>query len=85
MLGSDLSTSTCVAATIEGLLMRYDSLATARLVVLRSLSLPVVSSHRQGLLWGSVDAPTTTMAIAGQGGTSGATPLLLHHYWRTNG
>ena len=85
MLGSDLSTSTCVTATAEGLLMRYDSLATARLVVLRSLSLPVVSSHRQGLPWGSVDAPTTIRAIAGQGGTSGATPLLLHHCWRTNG
>lgn len=65
-------------------MMRYDSLATACLVALRSLSLPVVSSHRQGLLWGSVDAPTTTMAIAGQGETSGATPLLLHHCWRTN-
>ena len=65
--------------------MRYDSLATARLVVLRSLSLPVVSSHRQGLSWGSVDALTTIMAIAGQRGTSGATPLLLHHYRRANG
>jgi hypothetical protein len=85
LLGSDLSTSTCVTATAEGLLMRYDALATARLVVLRSLSLPVVSSHRQGLPWGSVDAPTTIRAIAGQGGTSGATPLLLHHCWRTNG
>lgn len=85
MLGSDLSTSTCVATTIEGLLMRYDLRATARLVVLRSLSLPVVSSHRQGLSWGSVDARTTIVAIAGQRGTSGATPLLLHHYWRTNG
>ena len=85
MLGSDLSTSTCVTATAEGLLMRYDSLATARLVVLRSLSLPVVSSHRQGLPWGSVDARTTIRAIAGQRGTSGATPLLLHHCWRTNG
>ena len=85
MLGSDLSTSTCVAATIEGLLMRYDLQAAARLVVLRSLSLPVVSSHRQGLTWGSVDAPTTITAMPGQGGTSGATPLLLHHCWRTNG
>lgn len=66
-------------------MMRYDCLATACLVALRSLSLPVVSSHRQGLLWGSVDAPTTTMAIAGQGETSGATPLLLHHYRRTHG
>lgn len=65
--------------------MRYDSLATARLVVLRSLSLPVVSSHRQGLSWGSVDARTTITAIAGQRGTSGATPLLLHHYRRANG
>lgn len=65
--------------------MRYDSLATARLVVLRSLALPVVSSHRQGLLWGSVDALTTIMAIAGQRGTSGATPLLLHHDRRANG
>ena len=66
-------------------MMRYDSLATARLVVLRSLSLPVVSSYRQGLPWGSVDARTTTMAIAGQRDTSGATPLLLHHYRRANG
>jgi hypothetical protein len=65
--------------------MRYDLRAAARLVVLRSLSLPVVSSHRQGLSWGSVDARTTIMAIAGQRGTSGATPLLLHHYWRANG
>lgn len=66
-------------------MMRYDSLATARLVVLRSLSLPVVSSYRQGLSWGSVDARTTITAIAGQRGTSGATPLLLHHYRRANG
>jgi hypothetical protein len=66
-------------------MMRYIDAATARLVVLRSLSLPVVSSHRQGLPWGSVDARTTIMAIAGQRGTSGATPLLLHHYWRANG
>ena len=66
-------------------MMRYDSLAAARLVALRSLTLPVVSSHRQGLLWGSVDARTTIMAIAGQRGTSGATPLLLHHYRRANG
>jgi hypothetical protein len=65
--------------------MRYALPATACLMALRSLSLPVVSSHRQGLPWGSVDAPTTTKAIAGQGGTSGATPLLLHHYWRANG
>ena len=65
--------------------MRYDLRATARLVVLRSLSLPVVSSHRQGLPWGSVDAPTTITPMPGQGETSGATPLLLHHYWRTNG
>jgi len=66
--------------------MRYDSPATARpFGVLLSLALPVVSSHRQGLTWGSVDARTTTMAIAGQRGTSGATPLLLHHYWRANG
>ena len=66
-------------------MMRYDSYATARLVVLRSLALPMVSSHRQGLSWGSVDARTTIMAIAGQRGTSGATPLLLHHYRRANG
>ena len=65
--------------------MRYDSCAAARLVVLRSLALPLVSSQRQGLLWGSVDARTTTMAMPGQRGTSGATPLLLHHYWRANG
>ena len=65
--------------------MRYDSPAAACLVALRSLALPVVSSYRQGLPWGSVDALTTIMAIAGQRGTSGATPLLLHHYWRTNG
>lgn len=65
--------------------MRYDSSATARLVVLRSLALPVVSSHRQGLTWGSVDALTTIVAIAGQRGTSGATPLLLHHDRRANG
>jgi hypothetical protein len=65
--------------------MRYDLRATARLVVLRSLSLPVVSSHRQGLSWGSVDARTTMMPIGGQRGTSGATPLLLHHYRRANG
>ena len=66
-------------------MMRYDSCAAARLVVLRPLALPVVSSHRQGLTWGSVDARTTIMAIAGQRQTSGATPLLLHHYWRANG
>jgi len=66
-------------------MMRYDSCATARLVALRSLALPVVSSHRQGLSWGSVDARTTIMAIAGQRGTSGATPLLLHHDRRANG
>jgi len=67
-------------------MMRYDSLATARPYgVLLSLALPVESSHRQGLTWGSVDARTTITAIAGQRGTSGATPLLLHHYWRANG
>ena len=66
-------------------MMRYDSLAAARLVALWSPTLPVVSSHRQGLTWGSVDARTTIMAIAGQRGTSGATPLLLHHYRRANG
>lgn len=65
--------------------MRYDLRAAARLVVLRSLSLPMVSSHRQGLPWGSVDARKTNTAMPGQRGTSGATPLLLHHYWRTNG
>jgi hypothetical protein len=66
-------------------MMRYDSCATARLKALRSLSLPVVSSHRQGLSWGSVDARTIIMAIADQRGTSGATPLLLHHDRRANG
>ena len=65
--------------------MRYDLRAAARLVVLRSLTLPLVSSQRQGLFWGSVDARTTTTAMPGQRGTSGATPLLLHHYWRANG
>lgn len=65
--------------------MRYDLPMVARLVVLRPFTLPVVSSHRQGYSWGSVDAPTTIRAIAGQGGTSGATPLLLHHFWRANG
>jgi hypothetical protein len=67
-------------------MMRYDLPATARpFGVLPSLALPVESSHRQGLTWGSVDACTTITAIAGQQGTSGATPLLLHHYWRANG
>jgi hypothetical protein len=66
-------------------MMRYDFCAAARLVALRPLALPVVSSHRQGLTWGSVDARTTIMAMPGQRGTSGATPLLLHHYWRANG
>ena len=67
-------------------MMRYDLSATARpFGVLRSLTLPVESSHRQGLLWGSVDARTTITAIAGQRETSGATPLLLHHYRRANG
>jgi hypothetical protein len=65
--------------------MRYDDCATARLLALRSLALPLVSSQRQGLPWGSVDARTTIMPIGGQRGTSGATPLLLHHYWRANG
>ena len=66
--------------------MRYHRRVTARpFGVLPSISLPVESSHRQGLTWGSVDARTTITAIAGQRGTSGATPLLLHHYWRTNG
>jgi len=67
-------------------MMRYAFWATARpFGVLQSLALPVESSHRQGLTWGSVDACTTTMAIAGQRETSGATPLLLHHYRRANG
>jgi len=67
-------------------MMRYAFWATARpFGVLQSLALPVESSHRQGLIWGSVDACTTTMAIAGQQETSGATPLLLHHYRRANG
>ena len=67
-------------------MMRYASSATARpFGVLPSLTLPVESSHRQGLTWGSVDACTTTMAIAGQQETSGATPLLLHHYRMANG
>jgi hypothetical protein len=66
-------------------MMRYAFSAAARLVALRPLALPVVSSHRQGLPWGSVDALTTIMAIAGQRETSGATPLLLHHYRRANG
>jgi len=67
-------------------MMRYAFWATARpFGVLQSLALPVESSHRQGLTWGSVDARTTTMAIAGQQETSGATPLLLHHYRRANG
>jgi hypothetical protein len=67
-------------------MMRYAFSATARpFGVLPSLALPVVSSHRQGLTWGSVDARTTIMAIAGQRQTSGATPLLLHHYRRANG
>ena len=67
-------------------MMRYAFWATARpFGVLQSLALPVESSHRQGLTWGSVDACTTTMAIAGQQETSGAIPLLLHHYRRANG
>ena len=67
-------------------MMRYAFLATARpFGVLPSLPLPLVSSQRQGYSWGSVDAPTTITAMPGQGETSGATPLLLHHYWRTNG
>jgi len=67
-------------------MMRYDLSATARpFGVRQSLALPVESSHRQGLTWGSVDACTTTMAIAGQQETSGATPLLLHHDRRANG
>ena len=67
-------------------MMRYASCATARpFGVLPSLALPVESSHRQGLIWGSVDARTTITAIAGQRETSGATPLLLHHYRRANG
>jgi len=67
-------------------MMRYDSRATARpFGVLPSLALPMESSRRQGLTWGSVDARTTNMPIGGQRETSGATPLLLHHYWRANG
>ena len=66
-------------------MMRYAFSAAARLVVLRPLALPVVSSHRQGLLWGSVDARTTISAIAGQRGSSGATPLPLHHSRRATG
>jgi len=67
-------------------MMRYAFWATARpFGVLQSLALPVESSHRQGLIWGSVDARTTITAIAGQRETSGATPLLLHHYRRANG
>lgn len=65
--------------------MRYHSHATACLVALRSLALPMESSRRQGLPWGSVDARTTNMPIGGQRGTNGATPFLLHHYRRTNG
>ena len=63
-------------------MMRYDARVSARLS-LRSLCLPVVSSHRQALTWGSVDACNTR--FAGQQGTSGATPLLLHHYRRAHG
>jgi len=59
--------------------MRYDSCAAARLMALRSLAPAVVSSHRWGLTRGSVDARTTITAMPGQRGTSGATPLLLHH------
>jgi hypothetical protein len=70
--------------TKETTMMRYDAGVSAH-SLLRSLCLPVVSSHRQALTWGSVDAPTTIMAIAGQGETSGATPLLLHHYRRAHG
>jgi hypothetical protein len=66
-------------------MMRYDFCAAARLVALRPLAPAVVSSHRWGLLWGSVDARTTIMAMPGQRQTSGATPLLLHHYQRANG
>ena len=67
-------------------MMRYAFSATARpFGVLPSLTLPVESSHRQGLTWGSVDARTTITAIAGQRETSGATPLLLHHDRRANG
>jgi len=67
-------------------MMRYAFSATARpFGVLQSLALPVESSHRQGLIWGSVDARTTITAIAGQRETSGATPLLLHHDRRANG
>ena len=67
-------------------MMRYAFSATARpFGVLPSLALPVESSHRQGLIWGSVDARTTITAIAGQRETSGATPLLLHHDRRANG
>jgi len=58
--------------------MRYDLRAARALWCCGSL-LPMVSSHRQGLPSGSVDAPTTITAMPGQGGTaSGATPLLLH-------
>jgi hypothetical protein len=67
-------------------MMRYAFSATARpFGVLQSLALPGESSHRQGLTGGSVDARTTITAIAGQRETSGATPLLLHHYRRANG
>ena len=81
-----MSASICLATSTQGEeVMRYSVLATARVIALWSLALPVVSSHRQGLTWGSVDARTTITAIAGQRGTSGATPLLLHHYRRANG
>ena len=78
------SPSSLSTPTKDTAMMRYDARVSARLS-LRSLCLPVVSSHRQALTWGSVDAPTTMMAIAGQGETSGATPLLLHHYRRAHG
>jgi hypothetical protein len=47
-----VSTTISLAATTQGdKVMRYDSAATARpFGVLQSLALPVVSSHRQGLL-----------------------------------
>jgi len=80
-----MPTPSSVSAPTKGTtMMRYDALVSAH-SLLRSLCLPVVSSHRQALTWGSVDAPKTIMAIAGQGETSGATPLLLHHYRRAHG